>query len=295
VVPRPCPSSASLRLLPGHPRPARTKGPRIGSLRDSPGYGPPAPRIGSLHVSPVWPAAPRIGSLRDSRSLASRAAYRVVARIPSLAPRPGHCPLQPTRSRNRRLPRRLRRRLGPRGQPSGLPPAQRHRRHAHDHPATHTKPSQCRTRPPPQPRRQTVAWGQWRQRLKRHLGRMLRRPQLLRRRDHCAAIPAGKYPGNSAAAHASPIPTISVGTQRCANRFGAPLSVNRPCAVFAATIRARLSGVRGPVPAPQCLRRRPFAIASPRHRLPARVRALQTGGPPPRTRATPACKPPRLA
>ena len=112
---------------------------------------------------------------------------------------------------------------------------------------------------------------------------------------NCAAIPAGKYPGDSAAAHASPIPTISVGTQRCANRFGAPLSVNRPCAVFAVTIRARLSGVRGPVPASPCLRRRPFAIASPRHRLPARVRALQTGGPPPRTRATPAWKPPRLA
>jgi len=137
---------------------------------------------------------PRIGSLRDSRSLASRAAYRVVARIPSLAPRPGHCPLQPTRSRNRRLPRRLRRRLGPRGQPSGLPPAQRHRRHAHDHPATHTKPSQCRTRPPPQPRRQTVAWGQWRQRLKRHLGRMLRRPQLLRRRDQLRRHPGRQIP-----------------------------------------------------------------------------------------------------
>jgi hypothetical protein len=55
-------------------------------------------------------------------------------------------------------------------------------------------------------------------------------------------------------------------------------AVRRPCVVWAARIRARPSGVRGPVLSPPCRRqRRRFFIAGDWHGLPLRVRAPQRG------------------
>jgi hypothetical protein len=95
-----------------------------------------------------------------------------------------------------------------------------------------------------------------------------------------AVIPAGRYSRNIVAAAVSPARAMNVQTNRCASRCGAPLMANRPCVVFAATMRASPTAVRGPVPAPPCIRHRPFAIASPRHEPPARVRAPQSGARP---------------
>jgi hypothetical protein len=89
-----------------------------------------------------------------------------------------------------------------------------------------------------------------------------------------AAISAGRYARSRIAAQYNRPRTTTVWTY---NRRARSDTVDSPCVVRAAVIRAIPSAVAGPVLRPPCILHRPFAIAGERHDSPDRARALQRG------------------